>query len=924
MSEPKVQLIDPQGNINLPGINATGVITATSFDGAGGVVTGLTGNPNLNVGVVTATSFVGDGTGHAAGLTGTPNLNLGVTTSTGFIGDAVGKAAGLTGTPNLNVGLITATGFAGDVKGAVTGNITGNVTGNITGDVTGNITGDVTGNITGNIGGDVEGDVTGNVSGLARGLGISANGVWAGAGTSNVNVGVITAIQYHGDGSGLTGAGSSASIAQEITATSGETIIDLSYGNLIYYKGDAHTTVGFASTSAAEQITFIRDGNPNYSISYSTGGVDFDGDDTLTLAASSDFTFDGDFTVEGWFYVDSHSNYDALWGLGRYSGASPNDGVLFYFVSDGILKFYAFGGDLITGPQIALNAWSHVAIVRSGSTVTMYVNGNAEGSATKSDDFGSGSNNTFNIGSGLNSSSTNVDFFDGKISNFRVVKGTAVYTTNFVPPRAALTNISGTKLLCCQSDSSATTAAVTPGTITAVGDPTAGAQTISTIGSLNATITWPDRVKWNGGAEPALSATPVNNVQIFRLTTVDTGLTYNGWEEIDLDPVLKLFTWGQQQRGQMGINEGTSYKTSSPVQLPSGTNTATWSKLFTVGPPSSGDRGIRSVIKTDGTLWSMGYNSRGDLGLNDRTARSSPTQVPGTTWASGNIGGESYCNTIAIKTDNTMWTWGQNEDGSLGLNQAHDLKISSPTQIGTDATWSTVRGGSSVVAATKTDGTFWTWGANKNGVLGKNVSNTPSNRGRSSPVQVPGTWSNNFTVTHGASILAVKPNGTLWSWGYNSDGQLGLNQKSSPTTRARSSPCQIGTDTTWGGSKIGANGFASFGIVKTDGTLWTWGRQASGQNMQNSTIARSSPTQIPGTNWAYYSASYRSAFGGKTDGTLWVCGQNYNGQFGIPSYANNTSVSSPIQLHGSDWDGTSATKLTTDAETQMCFRTPLS
>ena len=77
MSEPKVQLIDPQGNINLPGINATGVITATSFDGAGGVVTGLTGNPNLNVGVVTATSFAGDFTGNATGIITSSAIKVG-------------------------------------------------------------------------------------------------------------------------------------------------------------------------------------------------------------------------------------------------------------------------------------------------------------------------------------------------------------------------------------------------------------------------------------------------------------------------------------------------------------------------------------------------------------------------------------------------------------------------------------------------------------------------------------------------------------------------------------------------------------------------------------------------------------------------------------------------------------------------------
>ena len=117
-------------------------------------------------------------------MTGTPELNLGVTTATSFVGDAVGKAAGLTGTPNLNVGLITATSFVGFVTDHITGNVTS----------------------------------------LAMSV---TPGV-------NLGVGVCTAIQYHGDGSTLTGAGSSAYIAQEVTATSGTTTINLTYGNLIY------------------------------------------------------------------------------------------------------------------------------------------------------------------------------------------------------------------------------------------------------------------------------------------------------------------------------------------------------------------------------------------------------------------------------------------------------------------------------------------------------------------------------------------------------------------------------------------------------------------------------------------------------------------------------------------------------------------
>ena len=361
MSEPKVQLIDPQGNINLPGINATGVITATSFDGAGGVVTGLTGSPNLNVGVVTATSFVGDGTGHAANLTGTPNLNLGLTTATSFVGDAVGKAAGLTGTPNLNVGLITATGFTADIKGNVTGNITGNVTGNIVGDVTGNITG-------------------------------LASSITSG---NSLGVGVCTAIQYHGDGSALTGAGSSAYIAQEVTASGDETIIDLSYGNVIYYKGQADTTVGFASTSPAEQITIVRDVDPSYSISYSTGGVDFDANgDFLSLASTSDFDFGstGDFTIELWAKVDGFSNSPYFFDFrdaGNDTGTTNR--IVWYFNGDsGKTIFWKNGSAQITAINgVTTGTWSHYALVRKDQNTTMYINGLSQGSISDSTDYGS-------------------------------------------------------------------------------------------------------------------------------------------------------------------------------------------------------------------------------------------------------------------------------------------------------------------------------------------------------------------------------------------------------------------------------------------------------------------------------------------------------------------------------------------------------
>ena len=136
-------------------------------------------------------------------------------------------------------------------------------------------------------------------------------------------------------------------------------------------------------------------------------------------------------------------------------------------------------------------------------------------------------------------------------------------------------------------------------------------------------------------------------------------------------------------------------------------------------------------------MWVWGYNFYGQFGLNTRDERrSSPVQLPGTTWSK--VTGDSDGGVLAVKTDGTAWGWGINEWGMLGLNQAHDLWISSPTQIGTDTTWSDIRSGNNVSLATKTDGTAWSWGYNSSGKLGQNNNTTYS-----SPVQIPGTdWIN--------------------------------------------------------------------------------------------------------------------------------------------------------------------------------------
>ena len=306
----------------------------------------------------------------------------------------------------------------------------------------------------------------------------------------------------------------------------------------------------------------------------------------------------------------------------------------------------------------------------------------------------------------------------------------------------------------------------------------------------------------------------------------------------------ELYAWGNNHQGQFGDNSETTY--SSPIQIGS---ESTWTNKV------NGDYGQTHAIKSDGTLWAMGYNHFGNLGQNDRTTRSSPVQIPGTTWAAV----VSHKAVAATKTDGTLWMWGSGDNGQLGQNNV--VTYSSPVQI-PGTTWRNcvATSDSKHTLATKTDGTLWAWGDNAYGKLGVN-----SEVDYSSPVQIPGTnWSEAIAVSFNTSI-ATKTDGTLWSWGENDKGELGLNGGASDR---RSSPTQIpGTSWSTEWSQI-ASAYRSYAITKTDGTLWAFGDNGQGQLGQSSTTKYSSPVQVGSdTDWESVSSNTYSFYGTKLDTT---------------------------------------------------------
>ena len=276
--------------------------------------------------------------------------------------------------------------------------------------------------------------------------------------------------------------------------------------------------------------------------------------------------------------------------------------------------------------------------------------------------------------------------------------------------------------------------------------------------------------------------------------------------------------------------------------------------------------GLHASAIRNGELWNWGNNSGGQLGLNSTAFRSSPVQVGTlTNWASV---GNGYTHTLAVKTDGTLWAWGTNTSGELGNGTI--ISRSSPVQIGTETNWSSVsHQANSVTQRIKTDGTLWGWGANPNGQLGIGVATN-----RSSPVQV-GTRLWNYVAHNGNSgTFAVRNDGTIWSWGNNPSGELALND-----TINRSSPVQIATESNWSRLAYPQNrpNNTSFAF-KDNGSVYVINGTHTDQAVAGISFYKSSPAQVTSTiTWKSVNAGTSFTIAISNSGSIWAWGTEANG-----------------------------------------------
>ena len=238
--------------------------------------------------------------------------------------------------------------------------------------------------------------------------------------------------------------------------------------------------------------------------------------------------------------------------------------------------------------------------------------------------------------------------------------------------------------------------------------------------------------------------------------------------------------------------------------------------------------------------------------------------------------------TLAIKSDGTLWGWGQNSN-LLGLGLGNLANQNLPTQIGTANDWMTVSAGTIHSLAVKTNGTLWSWGNGQFGQLGNGVFNSATPN-----VTQVGTATDWLKVSAGNRFsLAIKNTGTLWSWGWNFTGQLG-NGLNTPNLNL---PAQVGTSNNW--RKIDAGDQHSLAI-DASGTLWAWGNNTFGQLGDGTNNTSLSPIQIgTATNWTVISAGTDHSMALDSSNILYTWGNNTNGQLGD---GTNTASNVPIPI----------------------------
>lgn len=267
----------------------------------------------------------------------------------------------------------------------------------------------------------------------------------------------------------------------------------------------------------------------------------------------------------------------------------------------------------------------------------------------------------------------------------------------------------------------------------------------------------------------------------------------------------------------------------------------------------------------NGTLYGWGDNSEGQLGIGTKSIEYAPVQIGNNQeWKQIDA---SAMHSVAIKKDGTLWAWGWGNNHELGLGQTNSRSLV-PARVGKDTNWAMVSTAFNNTVAIKTDGTLWVWGSNVQAALGVGATTnsavyTPTKVGKEND------WQSALSVQH--IIFAIKKNGTLWVWGRKGGSDVRGLESSADVTN---SPTRVGNESGW--KQLFAfkqHGRASVIGIKEDGSIWAWGNNMSGKLGFGDDQFRPLPTRVPlKGQWQSFAMNTEYSLACHADGSLWQSG----------------------------------------------------